>query len=30
LDRPEKEFVDLLRQCQQRVLSVPILGNDHK
>jgi len=23
LDRPEQEFVDLLRQCQQRVLTVP-------
>jgi hypothetical protein len=30
LDRPEQEFVDLLRQCQQRVLSVPTSGNETK
>jgi hypothetical protein len=28
LDRPEQEFVDLLRQCQQRVLSVLPSGNE--
>jgi hypothetical protein len=30
LDRPEQEFVDLLRQCQQRVLSVSGSGNEVK
>jgi hypothetical protein len=30
LDRPEQEFVDLLRQCQQRVLSVSSSENEAK
>lgn len=30
LDRPEKEFVNLLRQCQQRVLTAPSSGCEVK
>jgi len=30
LDRPEQEFVDLLRQCQQRVLTISSLNDEVK
>jgi hypothetical protein len=30
LDRPEQDFVDLLRQCQHRVLTVTTSDNEAK
>jgi hypothetical protein len=30
LDRPEQEFVDLMRQCQQRVLTSSNSDNEAK